>query len=462
MHRLFKSLSFFPLSLFVVLFGVATVLQACGGSSTTNSSNGPVTITVAYQQFGPPPYPEQAWWNSVKQRVEAANPNIKVKLEPIIAPEGDYYTKLDLMMRSPSTAPDLVREDSFLVSSDVTAGYLAPLDKYLATWPEYGQNWFPAMQKITTFNGHNYGVMDGTDDRLIWYNKSVFQKAGLPTTWQPQSWADILSAARAIKAKVPGVIPMNLYSGVPMDEASSMQGFEMLLYGTKNPLYNYSTSKWVAPSPGLLDTLNFVKTVYNPSDLLGPSSDIALSTQASNTLEEQLMPQGKLGMDISGSWVSSDWYSGGPAPWPQWQQTMGVAKMPTETGQAPNYVTLSGGWAYSITQQSTHKDQAFQVLKTAFSTDLLATYDVAAGQVTPDQAIVNTAAYHNAPLSAFYTSLLSFAQFRPAFVDYPKISLQIDQAMQNVMQGQSPAQAMSTFAQQVTNIAGASNVEQGT
>ncbi len=47
---------------------------------------------------------------------EAANPNIKVKLEPIIASEGDYYTKLDLMMRSASTAPDLVREDSFLVS----------------------------------------------------------------------------------------------------------------------------------------------------------------------------------------------------------------------------------------------------------------------------------------------------------------------------------------------------------
>jgi multiple sugar transport system substrate-binding protein len=57
---------------------------------------------------------------------------------------------------------------------------------------------------------------------------------------------------------------------------------------------------------------------------------------------------------------------------------------------------------------------------------------------------------------------LSFAQFRPAFVAYPKISLQIDQAMQNVMSGQSPAQAMSTFAQQVVNIAGASNVEPGT
>ena len=78
MNRLLKSLNFFPLCLIVVLFSVATVLQACGGSSTSNSS-GPVTITVAYQQFGPPPYPEQAWWTQAKQRVEAANPNIKVK-----------------------------------------------------------------------------------------------------------------------------------------------------------------------------------------------------------------------------------------------------------------------------------------------------------------------------------------------------------------------------------------------
>jgi len=461
MRRLLKSLGYFPLSLIIVLFGVATVLQACGGSSTSNS-NGPVTITVAYQQFGPPPYPEQAWWTAVKQRVEAANPKIKVKLEPIIASEGDYYTKLDLMMRSSSTAPDLVREDSFLVSSDVTAGYLAPLDKYLSTWPEYSQQWFPSMQKISTFNGHNYGVMDGTDVRLVWFNKTIFQKAGLPTDWQPKSWADILSAARAIKAKVPGVIPLNVYSGVPMDEASSMQGFEMLLYGTKNPLYDYSTNKWVTPSQGLVDALNFVKQVYNPSNLLGPTNDIALSTQAANTIDQQLIPQGKVGIDIDGSWVSSNWYPSGPAPWAQWQQTMGVAKMPTEFGQAPNYVTLSGGWAYSITSRSTHPDQAFQVIKTAFSQDLLASYDVQAGQVTPRQDIVNVPAYQNAPLSSFYTSLVAFSQFRPAFTAYPKISLQIDNAMQQVMSGQSPSDVVSSFSQAVSSIAGSSNVEQGT
>src|SRR5260370_4393728 len=122
-----------------------------------------------------------------------------------------------------------------------------------------------------------------------------------------------------------------------MDEASSMQGFEMLLYGTKNPLYDYATKKWVVSSPGFLDALNFVKQVYNPSDLLGPTNDIPLSTQAGNTIPQQLIPQGKVGLNIDGSWISSNWYQADTAPLAQWQQTMGVVKLPAAFGPAPNY-----------------------------------------------------------------------------------------------------------------------------
>jgi multiple sugar transport system substrate-binding protein len=440
------------------LMMISLLFVACGGSNATSSS-GKTVITVAFQQFGPPPYHEQDWWTKVKQQVEAANPKVEVKLEPIVADEGSYYTKIDLMLRSPSTAPDLVREDSFLIGSDATAGYLAPLDNYLASWPEYKQQWFPSMQNITTFNGHNYGVMNGTDVRLIWYNKQIFQKAGLPTTWQPNNWADILSAARAVKAKVPNVIPLNLYSGIPMDEASSMQGFEMLLYGTKDPLYNYSTNKWVATSQGFQDSLNFVKQVYNPSTLLGPTNDIALSTQAGNTVPQQLLPQGKLAIDIDGSWLPGNWGTGDATPWPQWQSTMGMAKMPTEFGQSPSSVTLSGGWSYAISSQSQHKDLAFQVLQAANSKDMLAGYDVAAAQVTPRQDVVDVPAYKDLPGNAFFTSLVAFTQFRPAFPAYAKISTQIDSAMQKVMQGQAVADAMSSYGQSVTSIAGPTNVE---
>lgn len=456
----FKRLSpLFLIATFALLGSM--VLQACGSASSGSggNGNGPVTITVAYQQFGPPPYQDAIWWGKVKQQVEAANPNIKVKLEPIIADEGSYYTKIDLMMRSNSTAPDLVREDSFQIGSDVTAGYLASLDQYLSSWPEYNQQWFPSMQKITTFQNHNYGVMNGTDVRQIWYNKEIFQKAGLPTDWQPNNWADILAAARQVKAKVPNVIPLNLYSGIPMDEASSMQGFEMLLYGTKDTLYNYNTGKWVVSGQGFQDALNFVKTIYDPKNLLAPTNDIALSTTAGNTVSQQLLPQSKLAMDIDGSWLPGTWMKTGAVPWPQWQQTLGVAKMPTEFGQAPKYVTLSGGWAYSIAARSQHKDQAFQVLKAAMSKDMLAGYDVADAQITPRKDVVDVPDYKNVPLSPFFTELVGFTQFRPAFPAYPKISVEVDRAMQNVMQGQSAADALSAYGQSVTNIAGATNTE---
>jgi len=455
MRNRFRKLSFLSFIASVTLLGML-ILQACGGSPGGNAggANNQITITVAYQQFGPPPYHDADWWGQVKKQVEASHPNIKINLLPIIADEGGYYTKLDLMMRS-NNAPDIVREDSFLVGSDVTAGYLAPLDDYLAQWPEYKQQWFDSMQKITTFNGHNYGIMNGTDVRLIWYNKDIFKKAGLPTDWQPNNWNDILTAARTIKAKVPGVIPMNLYSGVPMDEASTMQGFEMLLYGTKDPLYNYDSKKWVASSQGFKDALDFVKQVYNPSNLLGPTNDIALNTQAANTIQQQLMPAGKLAIDIDGSWVPGTWAATGQKPWPQWQQTLGAAKMPTQFGQDPKYVTLSGGWAYSITSRSQHKNEAFEVLKIANSRDLLADYDVKAAQITPRKDVVDVPAYRDVPMSAFFTQLVSFTQFRPGFPAYPKISVAIDQAMQSVMQGHSSTDAMGSFTQTVTNIAGA-------
>ena len=446
---------FFPLIAALLL--LCPMLAACGGS--TANSNGQKTITVAYQQFGPPPYFEQQWWQNVQKQLAVSDPNIKLKLEPIIASEGDYYTKIDLMMQSANTAPDIVREDSFLIGSDATAGYLAPLDSYLNSWPEYKQQWFPSMQSITTFNGHNYGIMNGTDVRLVWYNKDIFQKAGLPTTWQPQTWGDILKAAETVKAKVPGVVPINLYSGIPMDEASTMQGFEMLLYGTKNPLYDYNTKKWIVSSPGIEDALNFVKQVYDPAKLLGPTSDIALSTTAGNTVAQQLLPQGKLAIDIDGSWLPGTWATGGQAPWPAWQQTLGMAKMPTELGSAPTNITLSGGWSYAISAHSQNKDAAFKVLQVANSQSLLGAYDVAAAQITPRKDIVSTPAYANVPGDAFFTSLVAFSQFRPGFPAYPKISVQIDQAMQSVMQGKSPAEAMAAYAQAVTSIVGASNTE---
>jgi len=122
-------------------------------------------------------------------------------------------------------------------------------------------------------------------------------------------------------------------------------------------------------------------------------------------------------------------------------------------------VTLSGGWAYSISARSKNKDAAFKALQVLNSKDMLSYYDSSAGQVTPRKDVADTKAYSSVPLNPYFTGMLSFTQFRPGYPAYPRISNEIDSAMQSVMEGTSPQAAMSTYAQKVTSIAGASSVE---
>ena len=126
--------------------------------------------------------------------------------------------------------------------------------------------------------------------RGIYFNKKIFEQAGLPTDWQPKNWDEILSAARTIKEKVPGVIPMNIYAGRAGGEQTTMQGFEMLLYGTQDTLYNTDTNKWVSGSQGFKDALTFYQTAY--SEGLTPSNDVALDKAVGTRVSTELLPQG--------------------------------------------------------------------------------------------------------------------------------------------------------------------------
>ena len=167
-------------------------------------------------------------------------------------------------------------EDTFLVNSDVAAGYLAPLDSYVSKWSGW-KEFSPAAQAAARgVDGQIYGVSMGTDTRGLYYNKVVFAKAGIPVPWHPTTWAQVLSAAAKIKATEPGVTPMNVYGGTGEGEGTTMQGFEMFLYGTNNWLWDSTHPSGSRPEPAsrLRSTSHARSTTGQP----GPSVQNALGT----------------------------------------------------------------------------------------------------------------------------------------------------------------------------------------
>lgn len=439
----------------VMAVALALSLGACG-SGGGGSDDG--TIKVAYQKFGNFTQADELFKN-VKADFEKANPDVTVELVPIEAQQNDYFTKLALMNRSPSTAPDVMYEDTYMIKSDVEAGYLQPLDDYLAEWDEWDQFVDSAKEAGAGDDGKTYGVSMGTDTRGLWFNKDVLAKAGLLEDWAPKSWDELLEAARAIKESDPDVVPFNMYSGKPQGEAAVMQGFEMLLYGTGDTLYE--DGKWVLGSQGFVDALGFVQTVFTEG--LAPTPQQALDTNIGNTVQAEWLPEGKVGIALDGSWVAGNWLESGVAPWPEWSEEMGAAPMPTQDGAAPGAVSMSGGWTLAMGAGSKNPDAAFEFISMALNRENSLWFDVANSQIAVRTDVAEDPEYTKTnPTTEFFTGLVDVTHFRPATSDYPKVSNEIMVAMESVMTGQqTPEEAAAVYDEAVTGIVGEENTIQG-
>jgi multiple sugar transport system substrate-binding protein len=89
---------------------------------------------------------------------------------------------------------------------------------------------------------------------------------------------------------------------------------------------------------------------------------------------------------------------------------------------------------------------------TKITSDLAVRTDVAAQSSYLDQQ----------PDTPFWTGLIKYTNYRPAYAVYPNLSNDIQQATEEVMTGQqSPQQAASTYGQALTSAVGPNSVEGG-
>jgi multiple sugar transport system substrate-binding protein len=436
--------------------GATAGLVATGAAA---SAAGKVTLVFTSQYNGNNSLDN--WITAAAKGFEKTHPNVTVAIRNIVTDsESTYYAKLDLAERSSSTTPDISYEDSFLVQSDAAAGYIRALPQ-LTSNPEW-KNQYSVFHSMTEYNGVPYGMMIETDVQQLYYDMALFKKAGLPTSWQPKTWADIITAAKAIKAHDPGVTPLWIYTGTPMGEASSFRGFEVLLGGTNDWLYNSTTKKWETGGPGFNAVFNFLETLQK--DGLTESANYWSNPNGGNTVATQLIPQQQVGIDMDGSWVSTFWLPGGSKPWPQAYKTYNVADWPTENGQGAGVTNESGGWTLAVPAKSPNASLAVQFIEAATTPSLLANFDGVTGQLPVEPNVANNPTFKNLvkddPLFVKATTYVAHTTYRPGFGPYTQISADIAAITGQISLGQlTAAQAEKEYAKDVTQAAGASHTQ---
>ncbi len=436
---------------------VLITLSACGSNEDTDTTNDE-TATNENSNVLQVSYPSwwEDWFVDLKADFEEQNEGIEVELIPLF---DDTTTKQAMMMQSPETAPDVAVEDTFVLNSDVNADYLSSMQEMVDNWDEWDQITDTVKEGVTAENGEVYGVPFSTDVQGLWFNKEIFSEAGIED-FAPESWTDILDAARTIRDEGPDVIPLFIYATKATGEATSMRTFQTLYSGTGSELYNVDESKWVIDTPALEDTFSFIQTVYEEN--LGPSLSVASNSQVGTQLAEQMMPDNEVAMVIDGNWVTGTWRRGDTAePYDNAMDIWGFLPLPTQEGQDPGFTSMSGGWAFSIPTHAGNKELAEEFIQMAVDQEHQLDYVLQTGDMTVRSDVAESENYLNQEVSNYKEAdeILEYTNFRPTADAYATISTHIQEVVENVASGSyTPEEAAQQYEEGLIRIVGEDHI----
>lgn len=165
------------------------VLAACGSGSSADSATGTITFWHTYNVTGPE---NKNLVEKVIPAFEKANPGIKVKSQDI-----PYDSMLQKVIASIAggNGPDVIRADIIWMPQLAKVNALVQMDDVVST---RRSEFFPGPLATCFYKGHYYGLPLDTNTRVIFYNKSLFQKAGISQA--PTTSDDFKAAAAKIHA----------------------------------------------------------------------------------------------------------------------------------------------------------------------------------------------------------------------------------------------------------------------
>lgn len=378
--------------------------------------------------------------------------------------DEDYKSRLALDL-SVGEGPDVIGFDSFWLSEFVAAGYLQPLTELVGPEVDDWEGWAQIPEAVAgslELEGERYGLPLGTDGRVLFYRSDVLAEAGLGEDFQPESWEDILEAARTIAEELPDVTPLQVNAGTSMGEATTLQGFMPILLGTGAQLHDGEA--WIGDTPQLRQALEFYDEVY--SEGLG---DAELQVRADGRDRSfQEFSEGGIAMLIESDYL----WRGVIAPEALFpvenrDEVVGWAKIPAmEPGagiRGQDFVSASGGTGRVLNPGTEHPQEAWEFLSFLGSEEALTEFVEREPRVTAREDVNATGIADDPMLTFIAEETLPITWYRPGFEEYPQVSEAIQRMVENLVAGRnSVEEAAQAFEADLQGIVGEENIRSET
>jgi len=239
-------------------------------------------------------------WNGLIKGFNTMYPDIKVSFEPV---PDNYGTKL-LTQIAANDAPDVFQVGDGDVRMFVERGGAADLTSYTQ-----GKNNLPGLDPVVYYPSlYQTGVVDGKSSFLtkdysplaIYYNKDLFDKAGVPYPKDGWTWEDFQNTAIKLTS---GSGPSAQYGVLlPGNWTRAIEPFVFQNGGDVSSPDGTKTSGYL-DSPATVAAIQYYVDLYNKYKVSPSPADVSTTFQGVD-----LFQTGKVAMSLTGIWPE-DGYS---------------------------------------------------------------------------------------------------------------------------------------------------------
>lgn len=277
-------------------FVVLLVMLLCVAGVFANAAKEqPSVITLRFEQFsGSDSDQSGAALKAMIAEFEKQNPGIKVELQTI--GYDDYFTQLQSKVVG-GNAADVFELNYENFVSYASEGALQDISSFLKNAEGFNQTALNAFN----YNGAQYGVPCSFSNVVLFYNKALFDKAGISYPTDDWTWDEMEKAGKAIRALGKDV------------------------YGLYRPVTFHEFYKAAAQNGGALmsaDGKAFTMTLASNVKALermvawqNDSNIMPTEAQMGGMGDWDLFKSGRLGMIVTGIWAFNDFTANCPFEW---------------------------------------------------------------------------------------------------------------------------------------------------
>lgn len=384
----------------VVTAGSLVALATAGAVSAQT-----VRVTVAEYSSKTGPYFEKA-----ASEFETANPGTDIQIE--VVPWDVLQQKLTTDISGGANADLAIIGTRWLIDY-VDQGVAAPLDSYIT--PEFKDRFIETFLTPSVMNGQTYGLPIAASARAMYYNKDLFEKAGVAKV--PDTWDEVKAAAEKIKA-----IGGDVYGfGLQGKEIETDVYFYYAFWSFGGNLIDPDGTSGLDSEAG-----------YQAAALYKSLIDEGLTEPGVTSLNREdvqnLFKQGRVGMMITAPFLSNQIKEEAP------DLQYGVAAIPAgPTGDRGTYGVTD---SIIMFENSQNKDTAWKFLDYLFTADKREEFTAGEGFLPVNKEEATRPVFaDNADLKAF-TDLLPNARFAPVIPGWEEIAAATSNGLQKIYLGE--------------------------